>query len=275
LILLRAVILIPLLLALASTAHTAPPRIVILCYHEVEKDGLPPHHVIPRHEAVAATPDEMARYTISTEAFRQQMDLIDLHGYEVVPLDHVVDYVTGLRTTLPARAAVITVDDGWRSTGTEIAQEMARRRWPFTAFVYPRVIERHSSHPYNLTWAGVSALAKKGFSVESHSYTHALLSRTHHPQMSENNYAAFLNDELRCSRDVIATRTGHPVRFLAYPYGDHDPHVVAAAKAAGYEAAVTVKRGAVTKRSDPFALERYLVLHDTTLQDLESWLQGR
>jgi peptidoglycan/xylan/chitin deacetylase (PgdA/CDA1 family) len=262
-------------LALATVTTFAQPRIIILGYHEVEKDGLPPHEVIPRQDAFTSSADEMARYTVSTEAFRQQLDALDAHGYEVIPLADVVDYINGRRSTLPARSAVITVDDGWRSTGNEIAKELARRRWPVTAFVYPRVLDRHSHHPYNLTWAEVAALPKKGVSIESHSYSHPFLARARHRDMPDEHYAAFLDDELHCSRDLIVTATRQPVRFLAYPYGDYDDGVIAAAKAAGYEAAVTVKPGVVTMRSNPFALERYLVRHDTTLRELEGWLEGR
>lgn len=251
-------------MALVRPIQAAQPRIIILGYHEVEKDGLPPHTVIPRGVAVASTDDEMARYTVSTESFRQQMDALEAHGYEVIALADVVDYLTGHRATLPARSAVITVDDGWRSTATEIAPALAKRGWPFTAFVYPRVIEQHSHHPYNVTWSAVDALASSGVDVESHTYSHPFLSRARES----------LDDELSCSRAVIAMHIKQPVRFLAYPYGDYDDGVIAAAKAAGYEAAVTVKPGLVTRRSNPFALGRYLLHHDTTLTEFERWLEG-
>lgn len=267
-------LLLILLTALVRPVESAQPRIIILGYHEVEDDGLPPHAVIPRGSAAAATDDEMARYTVSTAAFRQQLDALDAHGYEVIALADVVDYLTGRRATLPARSAVITVDDGWRSTSTEIAPELAKRRWPFTAFVYPRVIEQHAHHPYNVTWSEARALANGGVDVESHTYSHPFLSRAREPKLDAEAYAAFLDDELGCSRALIAAHIGQPVRFLAYPYGDYDDGVIAAAKAAGYEGAVTVKPGLVTKRSNPFALERYLLHHDTTLAEFERWLEA-
>jgi len=172
------VLLLILLTALVRPIDSAQPRIIILGYHEVEDDGLPPHTVIPRGNAVSSTADEMERYTVSTEAFRQQMDALEAHGYEVVPLADVVDYLTGRRATLPARSAVITVDDGWRSTTTEIAPELAKRDWPFTAFVYPRVVEQHEHHPFNLTWSEIDALVKGGVDVESHTYSHPFLTRS-------------------------------------------------------------------------------------------------
>jgi peptidoglycan/xylan/chitin deacetylase (PgdA/CDA1 family) len=264
---------VPLLIALATSPPPNQPRIIILGYHEVERDGLPPHAVIPRAGA-AATPDEMERYTISTASFQQQLDALERHGYEVIPLEDVVDYLAGRPSTVPPRAAVITVDDGWRSTSTEIAEELAKRNWPFTAFVYPRVIDAHSHHPYNLTWREVESLARNGADIESHTYSHPFLSRASSPIGGGSSYAEILDDELRCSRATIEARIDQPVRFLAYPFGDYDAGVMAAAKAAGYEAAVTVTPGPVTRQSNPFALNRYLVTHDMTLQQFEAWLDG-
>jgi len=264
---------VPLLIALAISPPPNPPRIIILGYHEVEEDGLPPHEVIPRPGA-AATPDEMALYTISTSAFQQQLDALDRHGYEVIPLADVVDYLAGRRPALPPRSAVITVDDGWRSTTTVIAPELAKRDWPFTAFLYPYVIDAHSHHPYNLTWSEVAGLAMDGADIESHTYSHPLLSRAHAAIGGGSNYAQFLDDELRCSRATIEEHINQPVRFLAYPYGDYDAGVITAARTAGYDAAVTVTPGPVTRQSNPLALNRYLVFHDTTLPQFEAWLEG-
>jgi len=262
-------------LALAAAPPPVPsatPHIVILGYHEVEADGLPAHETIPRGEATANTADEMQMYTVSTPTFRRQLDALAKHGYTVVPLEDVAAWLAGSKATLPERTAVITVDDGWRSVRTVLADELLRRRWPFTAFVYPRVIDRHSHHPFNLTWDEVAALARQGVDVQSHTYAHPFLSRARHADLSDAAYAEWLAGELRQSRDLIVAHTGRPVRFLAYPYGDYDAGVLAAARAAGYAAAVTVSPGAVTRTSNLLALPRYLVYHATTDAEFESWL---
>jgi peptidoglycan/xylan/chitin deacetylase (PgdA/CDA1 family) len=266
------VLLQSVVLSLAVLAASPPPRIIILGYHEVEKDGLPAHAVIPR-ETASPTQDERSLFTISTETFRQQLDTLAASGYSVVALSDVVDYLAGRRLTLPQRSVVLTVDDGWRSVATDFADEMTARRWPFTVFIYPRVID-NSHHPYNLTWAEVEEVEKEGADVESHSYSHPFLSRTRYPAMSEQAYDEFLDKELRGSCETITKHTDRTVQFLAYPYGDYDKQVKAAANAAGYSAAVTVNPGVITKGSDRFALPRYMVLHDTTMKQFEEWLQG-
>ncbi|MCU1347023.1 MAG: polysaccharide deacetylase [Acidobacteria bacterium] len=256
-----------------SVVQSADPRIIILGYHEVEPGGVPAHETIPRQLAAAKTADEMQMYTIGTEAFREQLDALARHGYVVIPIAELFEFLDGRRATLPARAAVITADDGWRSVKTTMRVELGRRAWPFTAFLYPRVIERHSHHPFNLTWDEVAALAAQRVDFQSHTFSHPFLSRTRHPELSDAQYAEWLANELRQSRDSIAAHTGREVRFLAYPYGDYDAGVIAAAGAAGYLGAVTVTPGIVTRSSNAFALPRYLIFHDTTLAELESWLE--
>lgn len=268
-------ILVSLLFATApaTPVQSADPRIVILGYHEVEPGGVPPHATVPRGTAAGNTTDEMQRYTASTEAFSQQLDALAKHGYTVVSMADVADFLGGKRATLPARAAVITVDDGWRSVKTTMAPELARRGVPFTAFVYPHVIDAHARHPFNLTWDEVASLSKQHVDFQSHAFTHPFLSRTRHADLSDAAYASWLAKELRDSRAAIAAHTKKEVRFLAYPYGDYDEGVIAAARAAGYTAAVTTTRGPASRTSNPFALPRYLIHHDTTLAEFESWLE--
>src|SRR5438128_3493959 len=77
----------------------------VLCYHIVES----PHD--PRME-------------ISAETFVQQMDYLEMTGYTVIPLRDLYDYVAGKKESLPRRSVVVTIDDGWRSTYTQVFPEM-------------------------------------------------------------------------------------------------------------------------------------------------------
>jgi peptidoglycan/xylan/chitin deacetylase (PgdA/CDA1 family) len=252
---------------------SSTPRVLILGYHEVSPDGVPHHEVIPRQLASGSVADEMQMYTITTEAFRQQLDALAAHGYMVIPLSELVRFLLGQRQALPERSAVITVDDGWASLQTPMLEELRACGDPATAFVYPHVIDRHDHHPFNLTWDQVAELAHDGVDIESHTLTHPFLSRARHKEMDDAAYARWLADELAQSRDELFAHVGGEVRFLAYPYGDYDAGVETAARAAGYTAAVTVSPGLVDRHSDPLALPRYLIFHDTSLARFESWLE--
>lgn len=79
-----------------------------------------------------------------------------------------------------------------------------------------------------LTWAQLRRLADAGWEIGSHTCTHPRLTRLEDDQLAQ---------ELRESRAACESALRRPCRSLAYPYGDVDGRVVAAAAAAGYEAA--------------------------------------
>lgn len=273
-------IILSLLMALA-VATEAPitsslsehPRVLILGYHEVEPGGKPQHATIPRGVAVSSAPAELDRYTVSTDDFRSQLDALTRHGYSVISLRELVEFLQNRRPSLPARAVVITADDGWNSVKREMAPELRRRGMPFTSFVYPSVVEQHSQHPFNLTWSDIEELSREGVDIESHAFTHPFLSRARHTDLDSAAYEEWLTGELRTSRDLLESHICQDVRYLAYPFGDYDESVIASARAAGYLAAVTVRRGLVPRGADVMTLSRFLLHHDTTLAEFESWLE--
>src|SRR5258708_31128379 len=67
--------------------------------------------------------------------------------------------------------------------------------------------------------------------------------------------AARLLDECARSRELLSSRLGIDVTLFAYPYGEDPPAARAAAKAAGYTAAFTV-RESLEWDGDPFSIPR-------------------
>src|SRR5258708_466095 len=173
---LTAVIAFALLAALPAAA--APASIdggaTILCYHIVES----PHD--PRME-------------VSREAFHQQMRYLAMTGYNVIPLRQLYDYVTGKRASLPKNAVVITFDDGWRSTYTEVFPEMKRYGFPFTIFIYPAIIGQTS---HALTWKQVKEMSEAGVDFESHSLSHPFLTPRRHVEPDQRAYTGWLDPDL-------------------------------------------------------------------------------
>jgi len=68
-----------------------------------------------------------------------------------------------------------------------------------------------------------------------------------------------LADELARSRARISELLGQEIRTLAYPYGQFDDRVQAAAARAGYDAAASVVAGWNHRGTDPMALRRIVV----------------
>lgn len=86
-------------------------------------------------------------------------------------------------------------------------------------------------------------LVERGVEVGSHTISHLHLSRLDDAE---------LDRELRDSKLRLEDELARPCRYLAYPYGDQDGRVRAAARRAGYEAAF----GLPGIRGDRFAIPR-------------------
>jgi peptidoglycan/xylan/chitin deacetylase (PgdA/CDA1 family) len=240
----RRAFTVSILVLLSVAAFGAPkardgelPTATVLCYHIVEAPAAPRMH-------------------IDRETFRQQLQYLEMTGYNVVPLRHVYEFVAGKRASLPKNAVVITIDDGWRSTYTEAFPELQKRKFPFTVFIYPNIIGKTSNA---LTWEQIKEMADAGVDIQSHALTHPFLTRRKHRSMSDDQYAAWLRKELAESKRILEKNAGTKVQFIAYPYGDYDDQVAKAAEKAGYTAALTCDFGRVKKGSDPLKMKRFVI----------------
>jgi peptidoglycan/xylan/chitin deacetylase (PgdA/CDA1 family) len=231
-----------------STAALAQDT-TILAYHEVD-------------------PVPERGWAVSTEDFADQMRFLALAGYNVVPISALVDYIAGRRDSIAPNAVAITVDDGWLCAATEMQPVLDRFGFPWSLYVYPNIVGQGS---HALTWTQIAALQKAGVDIEGHTMSHAHLIRTSHPELNDEQYDAFLRTELDHSKRVIESHTG-PVRFLAYPYGDYDDAVVAAAKRAGYEAGLLSWSGPNNRSTDPMKLRRFAMVSDTSIDQLRTAL---
>ena len=90
---------------------------------------------------------------------------------------------------------------------------------------------RHAGELRCLGWDELAALADLGWEIGSHTVTHPRLT-----QLDDERLA----HEMSESKRTIEARLDRPCSVLAYPYGDVDARVVAAAARAGYVAAAAL-----------------------------------
>jgi peptidoglycan/xylan/chitin deacetylase (PgdA/CDA1 family) len=114
-------------------------------------------------------------------------------------------------------------------------------------------VEAHPGELDTMRWDELRALVERGVEVASHTVSHAHLTRI---------TDAELRAELADSKQRLEEELGRPCRFIAYPYGEDDARVHAAAESAGYEAAFSL-RGDATGR-DRYALPRVDVYRKDT-----------
>jgi peptidoglycan/xylan/chitin deacetylase (PgdA/CDA1 family) len=94
-----------------------------------------------------------------------------------------------------------------------------------------------------MNWNELRESASMGVDIGSHTVSHPHLTRLGDAELKR---------ELEVSKERIEDELRRPCRFLAYPYGEQDDRVRAAARAAGYEGAFALR----SNRRDPYAIPR-------------------
>ena len=117
----------------------------------------------------------------------------------------------------------VTFDDGHASVLEEALPVLARHGLVGT--VFPRLDLLGS--PGLLSQPGLEALVAAGWEVGSHTLTHRDLTTLDDAELER---------ELAGSKRELEALLGRPCRSIAYPRGNADERVLAAAAAAGYEA---------------------------------------
>ncbi len=137
----------------------------------------------------------------------------------------------------------VTFDDAFRNALPTL-ELLERGGVLATVFACTGLADRHGARlavrelahepPHELEtmrWDELRALVERGHEVASHTVSHPHLTRLADVE---------LDDELRGSRQRLEDELARPCRWLAYPYGEHDARVRAAAVRAGYEASFAV-----------------------------------
>ena len=94
-----------------------------------------------------------------------------------------------------------------------------------------------------MSWDELREHADRGVRIGSHTVSHSHLTRLSDAELCR---------ELEDSKEEAEAELGRPCRELAYPYGEHDERVRAAARRAGYERAFGL-RG---RKGDGYGLPR-------------------
>lgn len=198
-------------------------EVLILCYHSIS-DRWP------------------SRLAVTTSQLDDQIgELVD-RGYRGVTFSEVV--------TQPPKGAkrlAVTFDDGYSSLVRDALPVLESHGVPATVFVPTGFPDRepeliwpgiedwartpHRGELEPLGWDALRKLAARGWEIGSHTRTH--------PHLTRLGDAA-LEEELRESRVELERHLDRPCRSVAYPYGDVDERVIAAARDAGYVAGATL-----------------------------------
>lgn len=210
--------------------------------------------------APSTAPSMTRRLTVHPAVFELQMRWLKRHGYRAVTQREVFEALICGRPLGP-KPILITFDDGYRDNLYNAAPVLARLDMPATAYV---IADRISNgDPSFLTWGMLQALERHGIEIGAHTSTHRDLTT-----LSDRRAL----DELLGSRRKLERRLGHPVPWLAYPFGAYDERIERLARRAGYLLAVTTEWGSRHSARRPLALHRLRVLDSTGVRGLAAML---
>ncbi|MBA2586679.1 MAG: polysaccharide deacetylase family protein, partial [Chthoniobacterales bacterium] len=200
---------------------------------------------------------------ITPQAFEQQMQELRNKGIAVIGLQDFLAWRRGEKA-IPARCAVITFDDGWKSQYDVAWPIMKKFGYPLTMFVYTEGIRPgHFSGGESMTWDQLADMRDAGVDIQAHTQTHQDLRKPYDKvakkRLSPPEYEQWLQNEVGGSKETIEQKLGVKVNCFAVPYGYYNGHVKDVAMKAGYEALFTVYGQPVTNRTPLDSVGRYLM----------------
>jgi peptidoglycan/xylan/chitin deacetylase (PgdA/CDA1 family) len=226
----------------AAAPAAAPPatgpaidksaQVVVFCYHRVEASG---------GGALALTP----------QLFEEHMQKLKDNGISVISMQDFLAWRRGEKS-IPAKSALITIDDGYVS-GYEVARPILKKfGYPFTVFVYTKYI---SSGGKSMTWEQLAEMRDEGVEIGSHTISHIALNSTR--GKTPEAYEAFLQEEIVGSKKLLEQKLGIKCATFAYPEGKYSSRVLEVVKEAGYEVAFGTYGQRVTHGAPAYRIGRY------------------
>lgn len=217
--------------------------------------------VLGYHAVSAAWPSSLA---VKPDRLARQVQWLLDHDYRGTTF-------LDAATAVDDRTFAVTFDDGYRSVLLEGFPVLERLGVPATLFPNIRYVDseegsigpglRHwldSQHRHELdpvSWDDLRFLAGKHWEIGSHTVTHPWLTRSSDEE---------LEHELVESKRRLEQELGRPCETLAYPSGDHDERVMAAAARAGYTLAAALPRR-LPAVVDPLSWPRISISRDDTM----------
>ena len=214
--------------------------------------------------------DQANAWTTATDHFVQQIDWLQRH-FDLVSIE---EAQRRIRADENHRAAVtITFDDGYAENCQVALPLLIQRGIPFTYFVTSDCALQGRPFQHDIKMGNhfepnsldqLKALAASGVEIGSHTRTHTDLGQVTDPET--------LYEEVIGSRIALTEAVGVPVRYFAFPFGQHEHLNRAAfrlAREQGFEAIVGAYGGYNFCGDDPFHLQRMCV--DGPTIRLKNW----
>jgi peptidoglycan/xylan/chitin deacetylase (PgdA/CDA1 family) len=217
----------------------------------------------------SVTDDLDEPYSVSIEAFREQLAWLANNGYEIIPLSRLLEMIQADDRKGFRKKVVLTFDDGYKDFVINALPLLIEYKATATVFFVTEMFGGVSS--WNTQWDHVRLMTeddarfvmKKGMNIGSHTASHDNL-RVITPEKS-------VKREIVSSYHTIKN-LGETFITLAYPFGKWCPEVVDAAQAVGYKCALVLGEYTNFSKDNIYHLPRITMLRDMDITSFEKQL---
>lgn len=227
------------------------------------------HHIVPDTDKEKYYKNNM--WVGSLSSFEAQMKLLHDEGYQSMSLDEVYAWKKGEKE-LPAKAVVITIDDGFYSTVKFMAPVLNKYGFTAASFVIGSAIPKQHA-PYRRDIRQHAALSdmlnQNDIQFYSHSYD------LHKKGRANGDFAVNMKTREQLIEDTRKEKALVSIEYYAYPYGKYNPLIQKVLKDAGTKLAFgfNENRKATRKDSD-YGLPRFCVNGYTKLDVFKAMLES-
>jgi peptidoglycan/xylan/chitin deacetylase (PgdA/CDA1 family) len=210
--------------------------------------------------------------TVSVDQFDRQMTWLREHGYRVITVSQLTEYLGNEPPGIPTVA--LSFDDGYLDNYLNAFPILNRNGFKATIYVATAYIGRRSfwnPPDYIGSRAMMSAenlreISNADIEIGSHSHNHYDLTKLELP---------IVTSEVKRSRDVIESILNRPVKGFALPHGRVNSRIHKIVVEAGYEHMVASGRF-VSNATDtsPFELRRMAITRTDSLREFAKKVSG-
>ena len=203
--------------------------------------------------------DTQSSLFVTPERFNLQMSYLKNKGYDVIPLDELVEGIKNNRG-FKHKAVVITIDDGYKDNYIYAYPILKKYDFPATIFIIANFIGNREDF---MTWEHIQTMSGNGISFGGHTKNNIYL-----PSIEKED---ILWDELAGCKKVIERKTAIPADYFCYPTGGFTEQVKAMLKEAGYKGACTTNRGLIEFNKDAYELKRVKITNSDMAKPFNFW----
>lgn len=201
------------------------------------------------HHVATGTP---AATSITPERFDAHLEHLASEGYQVVPLQQIVDVLLE-GGSFDSKWVAITFDDAYESVGSAAAPRLEARGWPYTVFVSTEYLD--GTYSGYLDWADLRQLEASGATIANHSRSHDHLTRRQSDESDEAWKQRVAADVMHAQSRLDAELEA-PARIFAYPFGEFDTALANLMTSLGF-IALGQHSGPVGVGTSPYAIPRF------------------